>query len=134
MINTILGSINLVIRALNRVKFNLPDWLGGGEFALNIPEIPQHFGNIPRLAKGAVLEGGHPFLAMLNDQPKGQTNIETPLSTMIEAFKQANKQTNPNIVIEANGDFSQFIRMLNFKLKEEDARVGQSFVTGDVWV
>ena len=61
-------------------------------------------------------------------------NIETPLSTMIEAFKQANRQSNPNIVVEASGDFAPFIRMLNFKLKEEDARIGQSFVSGDVWI
>lgn len=131
-VNKIIGGVNLMTGALSKVGFDVPEWLGGGHFGINIPKIPEV--SIPRLAKGAVLEGGHPFLAMLNEQPKGQTNIETPLSTMIEAFKQANKQTNPNIVIEANGDFSQFIRMLNFKLKEEDARVGQSFVTGDVWV
>lgn len=135
MIDLIISGINVGIRALNKISFNLPDWLGGGHFGLNIPQVPKTWiNNIPHLAQGAVLEGGHPFLAMLNDQPKGQTNIETPLSTMIEAFKQANKQSNPNIVIEANGDFSQFIRMLNFKLKEEDSRVGQSFVSGDVWV
>lgn len=137
IIDRIMSGINVAIRSLNRLSFDMPDWLGGGHFGLNIPEIPKGWGNIPkipRLAKGAVLEGGHPFLAMLNEQPRGQTNIETPLSTMIEAFKQANRQSNPNIVVEASGDFAPFIRMLNFKLKEEDARVGQSFVMGDVWV
>ena len=53
---------------------------------------------------------------------------------MIEAFKQAGNSSSPNITIEANGDFAQFIRLLNFKLKQEDARIGQSFVSGDVWV
>lgn len=135
MIEMLIGGINVAIRALNKIHIDLPDWLGGHHFGLNIPEISKDWTNkIPHLAKGAVLEGGHPFLAMLNDQPRGQMNIETPLSTMIEAFKQANRQSNPNIVVEASGDFAPFIRMLNFKLKEEDARIGQSFISGDVWI
>ena len=135
VINTMIGAINTAIRALNRISFDLPDFLGGWHFGLNIPEIPKNWGNIPRLSKGAVLEGGNPFLAWINDQPRGQKNIETPLSTMIEAFKKAGVSAqNQNIIIEANGDFSEFIRILNFKLKEENARVGQSFVTGDSWI
>lgn len=42
-------------------------------------------GRVPQLAKGAVIPPNAPFLAMLGDQKNG-TNIETPLSTMIEAF------------------------------------------------
>lgn len=45
--------------------------------------------SLPRLANGAVIQGGQPFLAWLGDQPKGQTNIEAPLDTLVEAFKQA---------------------------------------------
>lgn len=135
LVNGVTSAINAMIRGLNRISFDLPDWLGGGHFGLNIPEIPKNWGNIPKLAKGAVLEGGNPFLAWVNDQPKGQKNIETPLSTMIEAFKQAGVSSqSKDIVIEANGDFSQFIRFLNFKIKEEDARIGQSFVSGDSWI
>ena len=44
---------------------------------------------IPQLASGAVIRGGDPFLAVLGDQRHGQTNIETPLPTMVKAFKQA---------------------------------------------
>ena len=54
---------------------------------------------------------------------------------MIKAFKQAGVSSqSKDIVIEANGDFSQFIRFLNFKIKEKDARLGQSFVSGDSWI
>lgn len=138
VLNGMIGAINAAIRSLNRISFDIPEWLpmiGGKHFGLNIPEIPKGFGNIPRLEKGAVLEGGNPFLAWINDQPKGQTNIETPLSTMIEAFKSAMRGTGgQNIVIEANGDFNQFIRFLNFRLKQEDSRIGQSFITGDSWI
>ena len=43
---------------------------------------------------------------------------------MIEAFKQADNSTSSNITIEANCDFAQFIRLLNFKFKQKDARIG----------
>ena len=43
---------------------------------------------IPRLAQGAVIPPNREFMAVLGDQRRG-TNIETPLATMVEAFKQA---------------------------------------------
>jgi len=43
---------------------------------------------VPGAARGAVLPPNQPFLAMLGDQTSG-TNVETPLSTMIEAFNAA---------------------------------------------
>ena len=51
--------------------------------------------SLPRLAKGAVIPPNKEFMAMLGDQKSG-TNIETPLSTMVEAFNTALKQ-NGNI-------------------------------------
>ena len=44
--------------------------------------------NIPPLAKGAVIPPNKEFLALLGDQKHG-TNIETPLSTMKQAFLEA---------------------------------------------
>lgn len=44
---------------------------------------------LPKLADGAVIQGGRPFAAILGDQRFGQTNIETPMDTMVSAFKQA---------------------------------------------
>jgi len=44
---------------------------------------------LPELADGAVIQGGKPFAAILGDQKFGQTNVETPLQTMIDAFKIA---------------------------------------------
>lgn len=88
--------------------------------------------SVPGLAQGSVLKGGDPFLAYLNDQPRGQTNIEAPLSTIVDAFKQALSESNynnqPSISINASGDMSSFIRMLNFRLQDENNRLGGSFV------
>lgn len=50
-------------------------------------------GKIPMLADGAVIRGGNPFMAVLGEQPPGVTNIETPLPTMVRAFKQAMAET-----------------------------------------
>ena len=45
------------------------------------------------MATGAVIPPNREFLAVLGDQKRG-TNIETPLDTMIDAFKQALKEMN----------------------------------------
>ena len=44
--------------------------------------------SVPALARGAVIPPNREFLAVLGDQRSG-TNIETPLATMVQAFKQA---------------------------------------------
>lgn len=51
-----------------------------------MPELSMR--QIPHLASGAVIPANQEFLAVLGDQKQG-TNIETPLSTMVQAFKQA---------------------------------------------
>lgn len=142
IINFVTGGINLLIDKINSIGFDMPDWLGGASFHPNIPRIPNRALNIPnipklpRLAQGAVLEGGNPMLAYINDQPRGNTNIETPLNTMVEAFKTAMSSNlgNRNVVIEANGDMSGLISFLNLQLKKEEARIGNNMISGDVWV
>lgn len=137
--NGIVDGINSLIDKLNGFGFKLPDWLGGWEFKMHVPKIPrvpESFLHIPELAQGAVLDGSSPFLAWLNDQPKGQTNIETPLNTMVEAFNKAidNRGMNNNVVIQASGDISQLISYLNFELKKENSRIGDNMISGSVYV
>lgn len=87
---------------------------------------------IPKLAQGSVLRGGDPFLSWVNDQPRGQTNVEAPLNTIVSAFKQALSESEfnnqPEININASGDMSEIIRLLNFKLQDERIRVGNAFI------
>ncbi|MDQ0114355.1 phage tail tape measure protein [Paenibacillus harenae] len=40
-INLAIDAINTAIRAINKVSFDVPDWLGGGTFGVDIPEIPK---------------------------------------------------------------------------------------------
>ena len=133
---SITSAINFMIRSINRISFDLPEFLGGGHVGFNISQIPENAFQIPRLAQGAVLKGGNPMLAYLNDQPKGQVNVETPLNTMIEAFNTALKNNNSvgNVTIEASGDVSSLISFLNFRLKQENERIGSNLIKGDVWL
>lgn len=90
--------------------------------------------NVPRLAQGAILRGGSPFLAYLNDQPRGQTNIEAPLDTIVDAFRIAINESGlnqqPQINITSSGSMSELVRMLNLKIQDEQTRVGTNFVKG----
>ena len=103
IINTIIGgingliygvesAINFVIRGMNKLHWEIPDWvpgLGGYGFGFDIPEVS--FGRIPELATGAVIQPNSPFLAMLGDQRNG-VNIEAPLQTIKDALIEAMNQ------------------------------------------
>lgn len=59
----------------------------------------------PALARGAVIPPNKEFLAVLGDQKSG-TNIETPLATMVDAFKQAMAESGSGtttVVIQLDG-------------------------------
>lgn len=59
----------------------------------------------PALARGAVIPPNREFLAVLGDQKSG-TNIETPLATMVDAFKQAMAESGggaTTVVIQLDG-------------------------------
>lgn len=88
-VNLIIKGVNWLIGKLNSLLENslLAKGLDliGVEFH-GIPQIPPV--KIPRLATGAVIPSNREFLAVLGDQKSG-TNIETPLDTMVQAFKQA---------------------------------------------
>ena len=88
---------NGVIDGLNSLPFiNIKTHSGGGTsiddktYTSYKKSAPM---SIPHLAKGAVIPPNNKFLAMLGDQTSG-TNIETPLSTMVQAFKSALSDSN----------------------------------------
>lgn len=67
MINKIISGLNWLIRQLNKVGFDVPDWvpgIGGKKFGFNINEISQV--SLPRLAKGGIVNNpgrGVPLVA-----------------------------------------------------------------------
>lgn len=50
-----------MISGLDRIHFNIPDWLGGGSFGINISSIPY-------LAKGGIVD--QPTLSMIGEAGK----------------------------------------------------------------
>lgn len=88
---------NGVIDGLNSLPFINIKTHGGGGTSIDDKTYTSYRKSapmsIPHLAKGAVIPPNNRFLAMLGDQTSG-TNIETPLSTMIQAFKSALSDSN----------------------------------------
>lgn len=95
-----LQKIQEVINKFKNVK------IGASSLFSNLPSF-SNIPSIPKLAQGAVIPPNREFLAMLGDQTNG-TNIETPLATMVQAFKSAlsemgGSSTNQNIVLQLDG-------------------------------
>lgn len=88
-INFIIKGLNWLISKINTIKFTVPSWVPGvGGKSIGAHLSPLSEVRIPRLATGAVIPPNREFMAVLGDQKSG-TNIETPLATMVDAFKQA---------------------------------------------
>lgn len=87
------------------------------------------FADVPKLATGAVLRGGNPFLAWVNDQGAGQTNIEAPLSTIEQAVENVMSRKGYgggvlNPVISLNVDGQEFARLTLQDILQEAKRQG----------
>ena len=133
-INGIIGMfekmINFVVNGINSIGFDVPDWLGGGHFGFNIPEVKFDRVSIPRLAQGAVIPPNREFLAVLGDQKQG-TNIEAPLQTIVDAFNIALAQNggtvgNTEVILEIDG--REFGRAVVEQGDRENRRIGTKLV------
>lgn len=122
MSNQVLTSINSMIAAYNSVSGSSTPTVSS--VALN---------KIPALAQGAVLRGGDPFFAIVNDQPFGQTNVETPLSTIEQAVQNVMDRGgsgmfgNMTVILELDG--KQLARTELPYMQRESSRVGLSLKT-----
>lgn len=79
-INWILSGIGKLVNGITGLLNKIP--------GIDIDPVDWGHVQLPRLASGAVIPPNREFLAVLGDQTSG-TNIETPLATMVQAFKQA---------------------------------------------
>lgn len=121
LINGIASGINAVIDSVNAIKFDIPDWVpvfGGNSIGFRLQKVTAP--KIPKLAQGAVIPPNSEFMAILGDQKKG-LNIETPLQTMLDAFRQANAEngnTGGVIDLTLNLDGKAILKQL-IKLDKE---------------
>lgn len=135
MIAKIVQGMNGLIGALNKIKFDFPDWvpgLGGKSFGLNLEPLKTPQISIPYLAKGAVIPPNAPFMAMLGDQRHG-TNIEAPLSTIQEAVANvmgdqvAAMMTGFNALLEENRMLRQVVENIEIGDSTIGAAVGRYY-------
>ena len=94
LVGGVVAGLNLIIKAMNKLSFKVPDWLkyvpgasniAGKKFGFDIKTITAP--TIPYLATGAVIPPNAPFMAVLGDQKRG-TNIEAPLDTIKQAVAE----------------------------------------------
>ena len=91
MIRGVVSGINLVVRAINSIKVDIPDWvplIGGKHIGFHLSEVtaPQ----IPTLAKGGVITS--PTLAMVGEYGGADNNPEivTPQHILKETIDASN--------------------------------------------
>jgi phage-related protein len=97
MINGVIDGVNAVVRALNNIKVEIPEWvplLGGQKFSLNLPTLQKI--NIPKLADGGIVmptPGG----VLANIAEAGKPEAVIPL----DRFGDMGKTVNYNITVNA---------------------------------
>ena len=64
MCNGVINGVNAVVKALNNLSFDIPDWVpefGGKTFGFSIPTLSTV--SLPRLAKGGIIDEATPLIA-----------------------------------------------------------------------
>lgn len=107
MIRAITTGLNFVIRALNKLSFDVPDWVpppfGGQSWGFDIDTLSPY--TIPKLATGAVIPPNSEFLAILGDQKNGK-NLEGPEGL----FRQIVREELSNLS-SGNGDMTIIVKI-----------------------
>lgn len=97
MANGVINGINAMIDALNKIHFDIPDWvpvLGGKSFGFNIPNMKNI--SLPRLEKGGIVDRA--TLALIGEGKSAEAVIpldRTLTKYMAEALKEAGNSKQP---------------------------------------
>lgn len=141
MANGVINGLNGMIRALNNLSFDVPDWvpgIGGQKFGFNIGTLGTV--SLPRLAEGGYVKANTPQLAMIGDN-KHQGEVVAPEDKMLdmvltalrmqrEQDKQNVNANNNTIVLKFEGSLAQLVRILKPELDNESIRKGTKLVIG----
>ena len=127
-------AVGLGMVALNTSKANKRSSSGTRAYSEDFSRpVAFSLDSVPHLANGAVISPNSEFLALLGDQKSG-VNVETPLSTMIDAFNAAldarGGTGNSSQPIELYIDGAKFARITGPYNSGETRRRGVSLVTG----
>ena len=113
MANGVINGVNTIIRALNNLHFDIPDWVpifGGKRFGFNIPQLNRV--SLPRLAEGGYVKANTPQLAMIGDN-KHQGEVVAPEDKLIDmAQKAAAMASSAELLAEAISILKQILKIL----------------------
>lgn len=91
MLSGISKGINFVIDKVNKLKFDVPDWvlgIGGKKFGFDLPKVDAGKMKIPYLAQGGYVKRNTPQLAVIGDN-RHQGEVVAPEEKMLEMARQA---------------------------------------------
>lgn len=94
-INLLIDGLNTLIKGVNKISFDVPDWvpaIGGKKFGFNIPEIP-------KLAKGGLVKA--PTLAVVGDNPgasSGNPEVVAPLNKLENIMQKSSSSEDTEIL------------------------------------
>jgi len=133
-LNLIIDAINFVIRGLNRISIDIPDWVpkyGGRSFGINIPRIP-------KLARGGIIDS--PTFAMIGEAgkeavvPLENTSFVNTLASAVGSavlsamqvsnFNSQNSEISEDKEIIVQIDGTKVARVLLPKIDKELQRMG----------
>lgn len=126
-IRAVIDLVNQAIDSINSVSFDVPEWMGGGTFGVNIPHIPQ----LPEFANGGFTnqpsifgEAGPEAAIPLNNKPRSHAILEKTNRLMGHdtAYTGAGPTIKMEIIVNApateedgqrvgNGAFREWVRM-----------------------
>lgn len=109
--------MNTVIRALNRIQVDIPDWVplvGGKHFGINIAEI-----RVPRLADGGFVDAGQLFIAQeAGPELVGRIGHRTAVANndqIVAGIAAGVSDANDNVVSAIYAMATQIITAINEK-------------------
>lgn len=133
-INYIIDAMNFMIRGLNKLKIDIPDWIpgvGGKTWGINIP-------NIPKLARGGIVDG--PTVAMIGEAGKeavvpleNNTEWMDKMGSMVAnsvlgamQFSNNSSKEKGDIILQVDG--TTFARIINPYAAKENERLGNNMI------
>lgn len=124
VMNGVIGLVNGAIRGLNKLgSFKMPDWLGGTQVGINIPEIPMLYKGTDNWQGGTAMI--HDRGAEIVDLPQG-SRVYPHDESIKKAFNDGAKQgTNgvtiniSNMTVRKQSDIDEIASALYNKLKKQ---------------
>ena len=147
-INYFIRGINRMISGINKISFDVPDWvpvIGGQSVGFNISQVSEvKLGRIPSFGDGGFPANGQMFIAQeagpelvgsIGNRTAVANNdqiVDSVAQGVYRAVVQANSQSNGNQVVEAKVNDKVLFEVIVSRNRQETMRTGYSPLLGGV--